>query len=431
MNDSMSRSRPRESRKQKYKNKYKKWIYAAVICLLLLILPSVIVMAWNFLGDDSENDSIVNTVSNEVKNAVDNAEEENQTEAEPANEPIAEKPETNDETAETPENSDVATGSTDDAAEKVEMAFVGDVLLGSTVSYLLERHGMDYPYTHIREQLQQPDITVANLETPITELEETKEQKSYLYRSSPETLPAFVEAGFDLVTLANNHILDYGVEGLRDTIAHLDKADIKHVGAGEDEIEAYQPVIIEQNGIKTAFIGLSMVVPRVEWKANKYNPGVAETYSYERAVKAIERAEEEADVVVVLPHWGDERQQEPKEQQVNMAYRYIDAGADLVVGSHPHVLQTVERYKGKWIVYSMGNFIFTTNDFAPSWESGIFNASCNNTGDCELKLKPITNRFAQPKFLEENEAQRLLSEMETRSQGVTIDAQGNIKPAES
>ncbi|MDT9724933.1 CapA family protein [Xylanibacillus composti] len=316
--------------------------------------------------------------------------------------------------------------------EIVRLAFVGDVLLGSTVSGLLENYGYDYPYTHVKELLQKPDLTVANLETPITDRGEPVD-KTYVYRSSPQALPAFKEAGFDVVNLANNHILDFGAEGLLDTLQYLKEAGIYHVGAGKNGQEAFAPVYVDQDGIRVAFLGFSHVVPTVDWKARNMSereptghPGVADTYDYTRPVETIAKASEQADLVIVLVHWGVEREESPRPYQVDLARRYIDAGADLIVGSHPHVLQSFEQYNGKWIAYSLGNFIFTTNDNPRTWESSILEAACTKDGECELHITPVLTKAAQPVVMEGEEGRALLSRLDALSDGVRIETDGRL-----
>lgn len=310
----------------------------------------------------------------------------------------------------------------------VTLSFVGDVLLGSTVNLLLEEHGYDYPYRHMKSILSRSDFTMANLETPITDRGEPVE-KLYAYRSDPKVLPAFKEAGFDIVNLANNHILDYHVVGLVDTFRHLREAGIHYVGAGENADEAFTPVIVEKNGIRVAVLGFSRVVPDGWWKADDNRPGVAPTYNYTRPVRAIQEAAEQADLVVVLAHWGDEREDEPNEHQIELARRYVDAGADLVIGSHPHVLQGLEHYNGKWIAYSLGNFIFTTRDDAPkTWDSGVLEAACDKEGNCDLTFVPVFTKWAQPKPMDGKEAAALIQRLNELSIDAEIDADGRVRP---
>jgi poly-gamma-glutamate capsule biosynthesis protein CapA/YwtB (metallophosphatase superfamily) len=313
-----------------------------------------------------------------------------------------------------------------DSSPVVKLAFVGDVMWASTVETRLKENGFDYPYLKVKELLQKPDITVANLETPITTRGEP-ETKQYAYRSSPDGLPAFKEAGFDLVNLANNHILDYGLEGLTDTFDVLDRYDIKRVGAGRNAKEAFQPVIIEKNGVKVAFVGFSKVVPENGWKAGTEKPGVADTYATKVPVEAVKNARKAADLVIVLAHWGKERADQPEPYQIDFAKEYIDAGADLVVGAHPHVLQGFEQYKGKWIAYSLGNFIFTMNPNPVTWESAILEATCDKSGGCSLHVTPILTKLANPEPMNAEDGAKLFERLTTISRGAEVGADGTVR----
>ncbi|MDB5054156.1 MAG: hypothetical protein JWM44_2206 [Bacilli bacterium] len=309
--------------------------------------------------------------------------------------------------------------------DSVQMAFVGDVLLASGVETLMKQNGYDYPYKDVKNYLQQPDLTIANLETPVTD-RGTEQKKEYIYRSSPLALPALAAAGVDLVNLANNHVMDYGEQGLLDTMEYLDRTGIKHIGAGHDANEAFQPVIIEKKGIKIAFLSFSHIVPDNSWKAGVNHPGVADTYNYTLPVKAIEIARTQADLVVVVTHWGVERNDKPEAYQTDLAHRYIDAGADLVVGGHPHVLQGMESYKGKWIAYSLGNFIFTTNNVPETLDTMILNASCTKDRKCTMSAIPIYTKWAKPEKMTEEQSNKLFARISTVSFHAQIKPDGQI-----
>ena len=309
--------------------------------------------------------------------------------------------------------------------DTITFTFVGDVMMAGNVGRLVADKGYDYPFQHVADRLRAADWTLANLETPISERGEP-EQKQYAYRTSPKALPAIKDAGIDVVNLANNHVLDYGREAFLDTLDHLQSAEIGYVGAGRNEEEAYRPLFVETEGIRVAILGFSMVVPDVSWKAAGDQPGVAETYDYTRPVEAIRKAAEEADLVVVMAHWGEERNPHPVAKQTEMAHRYIDAGADLVIGSHPHVLQGAEKYKDRWIFYSLGNFVFTTNEVKETWDTVILNATCTKDGACELSAEPVNNAWALPRPLEGAEAERVLSRLSEISINARVEADGKI-----
>ncbi|MBW7477006.1 CapA family protein [Paenibacillus oenotherae] len=310
----------------------------------------------------------------------------------------------------------------------IKLSFVGDILLASSVEALMKSHGFDYPYAKALPYLTKPDLLAGNLENPITTRGVPALNKQYVFKGTPDSLPALKEAGFDVVNLANNHTLDQGVEGLLDTIGHLDEAGMPNMGGGNDETEAYKPVLLEANGISVAYVGLSRVLPVGEWKATDKRPGLAETYDSTRAVKTIKEAKGQADLVVVMVHWGIERADHPNADQKRLAREYIDAGADLVIGSHPHVLQGLEQYKGKWISYSLGNFIFNMTKTENTKDTGVLDAVCTVAGDCSLQFHPMRAVASQPTPLEGEQAKVLLERLSSLSINAQVDAEGYVKP---
>lgn len=308
----------------------------------------------------------------------------------------------------------------------IHLSFVGDVMMAGNVEKMLIEKGFDYPYTEVAKWFVQDDITIANLETPVTTRGTPPENKAFIYKSPPAALPALKEAGIDVVNLANNHSMDQGVEGLLDTFSFLDKNQIAYIGAGKDMERAYAPVIVEKNGIRVAFLGFSRVIPDVSWYAGKNKPGMAATYDPALAVKAIQEARAQADLVVVIPHWGEERKDDPVDHQTQLARAYIDAGADLVVGGHPHVLQGFETYKDKWIAYSLGNFVFTRSTEPRTWESIILQASCTKSGSCALKAIPVHAELAQAVPMNDTDGQILLKRLESISINARIHSDGSV-----
>lgn len=313
----------------------------------------------------------------------------------------------------------------DEGEGKVSLAFVGDILPAARVLELMKINGYDYPFRGSKALLEAADIAAGNLEAPITVRGKPAEDKLYVFRGTVEALEAVKDAGFDFLSLANNHTLDYGWQGLSDTMDALDDAGLKHAGSGNDDKEAFEPSYIEANGMTVAFISVTRVVPVVEWKADRNRPGVAEAYSPDRAVDAIGQAKKNADVVVVMVHWGEERKDKPVAHQTDLAHRFVDAGADLVIGSHPHVLQGFESYKGKWIAYSLGNFVFSTTS-ARSSETGILNAECGKDGACSLSFTPMFAKSSQPAPMEDAEGKELLARLATLSIGATVEEDGAI-----
>ncbi|MFC4600067.1 CapA family protein [Cohnella hongkongensis] len=345
----------------------------------------------------------------------------------PASSPSAGAPEGDGQASPSAEPSSPPAGSGEEEGEggTVSLALVGDILPAARVLELMKKNGYDYPFRESKALLEAADIAAGNLEAPITERGIPAEDKQYVFRGTVESLQAVKDAGFDFVSLANNHTLDYGWEGLSDTMDALDDLGIKHAGSGNDDKEAFEPSYIEANGLTVAFVSVTRVVPVVEWKADRNHPGVAEAYSPERAVAAIEKAKSNADVVVVMAHWGKEREEKPVDHQIDLAHRFVDAGADLVVGSHPHVLQGFESYKGKWIAYSLGNFVFSTTSVRSS-ETGILHAECRADGSCELSFRPMFATYSQPAPMAEADGKALLARLSSLSIGASVEEDGSI-----
>ncbi|MDG0812021.1 CapA family protein [Cohnella rhizosphaerae] len=309
----------------------------------------------------------------------------------------------------------------------VTLAFVGDILPASTVGALIEKNGVDYPFKLAKPLLESADIAAGNLEAPITTRGTPAQNKQFVFKGKPEYLAGLKNAGFDVVSLANNHTLDQGWEGLSDTMDALDDIKLKHMGSGADDKEAFEPVYFEHTGITVAYIGVSNVVPEGSWKAGPDHPGVAETYDTTRAVAAVKKASELANIVVVMVHWGNERADTPKKAQFNVGHTLIDAGADLIIGSHPHVLQGFEAYKGKWIAYSLGNFVFTTKqDYSKTQDTGVLTATCAADGKCRLKFDPMYAKASQPGPMEPEQASALLARLNKVSYGASVDSKGRI-----
>lgn len=314
------------------------------------------------------------------------------------------------------------------SGETVRLAFVGDIMLGSSVEKLMRKKGLEYPFEGALPYLQRADLTAGNLENPITKRGVPAQNKSFVFKGAPDLLPPLKNAGFDIVSLANNHTLDQGIEGLLDTMRYLDEAGIRHAGGGRNDTEAFAPVYLETKGVKVAYIGLSRVVPESSWKADKNRAGVAEAYDASRAKAAIRDARKRADLVVVMVHWGVERQDYPVQHQKTLAHAFVDAGADVVIGSHPHVMQGFEYYKNRWIAYSLGNFIFNTTSNPKTKMSGVLDAVCTKNGECGLKLNPMFADNSRPVPMKAADGAALLARLSKLSVNVVFDKDGVAAP---
>ncbi|MCE2532118.1 MAG: CapA family protein [Acidimicrobiia bacterium] len=227
----------------------------------------------------------------------------------------------------------------------------GDVLMDRT-----EPAGID-PFEFIRPSLASADIAVVNAEMAISD-RGTAVDKEYVFRAPPQAAARIAAAGIDVANLANNHAGDYGADALLDSVGWLETAGVVALGAGADDTAAYAPRVLHTAGdVRVAFVGASMVVP---WgfPAEPDRPGIASARPTTRIVESVRAASREADVVIVVIHWGIERRTCPTSEQFDVTRELLDAGADAVIGHHPHVLQPVEFVGGKLVAYSLGNFVW-------------------------------------------------------------------------
>jgi hypothetical protein len=237
----------------------------------------------------------------------------------------------------------------------VRIAFGGDVHAEGPIRAALLAG--DTPLDDVAPVFGSADLAVVNLETAVGVLGAPAD-KQFTFQAPAELVRALVAAGIDVVNLANNHALDYGVEALFETIAEAEAAGLRVVGAGRDADDAYAPVVIDVAGQRVAVVGLSRVLPVIAWAATSSRPGLASAYDEAAAVAAVRAAEQLADWVVVTIHWGTELADCPVKHQLRLAERLTAAGADVVVGHHPHVLQPIDTVNGAPVAYSLGNLVF-------------------------------------------------------------------------
>ncbi|MDI9330831.1 MAG: CapA family protein [Alphaproteobacteria bacterium] len=240
-------------------------------------------------------------------------------------------------------------------ATTVSMIFVGDLMLAETPGQLIAR-GVD-PLRHVAPLLREADVRIANLETVVARSGQAVPNKIYTFRAHPRVLPV-LKRHFDAVSLANNHTGDFGRVALTEMLSLLHEAGLPWFGDGLDLARAHRPLIIERKGVRIALLGYNEFFPR-SFEADHDRAGVAWSDD-ERVVRDIRlaRTHDRADVVIPFMHWGVEYEPLASERQRRLARRMIDAGADVVIGTHPHVTQEIETYRGKPIFYSLGNFVF-------------------------------------------------------------------------
>lgn len=322
-------------------------------------------------------------------------------------------------------------GGTIDSALDLEpaaftMLFAGDVYLQDNITAAYDADGLSGILSEdLQEEFSAADLVMVNEEFPFGTGGEPAEDKQYTFRVDPSYVTILQEMGVDIVSLANNHVLDYGQDVLSQTFETLDAAEIAYVGAGESIERAKDWVSYEFGTTSVAVLCASRVIPVIDWDVRNSQPGVFTTYDETLLVEQIEAAKEENDLVVVYVHWGVEKSDEPEDYQRQLAESYIDAGADLVVGAHPHVLQGIEYYEGVPIVYSLGNFMFhETID-----STALLKVTVED-GELSLALVAAKASDSQTYALEGDAAQEVLSYIESISFDVQIGEDGTVSPAQ-
>jgi poly-gamma-glutamate synthesis protein (capsule biosynthesis protein) len=293
----------------------------------------------------------------------------------------------------------------------VTVALTGDILLDRGVRKYLDSEGVDYPYEKVRDILSRFDIVFGNLECPITE-GGVPALKSWnlVFKADIENSNALRRAGYDVLNLANNHVMDYGTEGLLSTLDALEKSGIKEVGAGEDSKKARLPVYVEAKGIVIGFLGYS-TFPHEGYFFFADRPDVAYA-DINRIDDEIRNARENCDFLIVSFHWGKEFDFYPYDYQRELAYLAVDSGADVVVGHHPHVLQEIEEYNGSHIFYSLGNFVFDWQVPLGTDETVIVGLTLSGDGIREVELIPVQIKDCQPVPAHGDKAERILGRLQ-------------------
>lgn len=303
-------------------------------------------------------------------------------------------------------------------------------MLGRSIGDGIRQHGASWPLEHVAPLLQAADIAFVNLESPLTDGGQAA-NKDFVFHGPPEGARGLSNAGIDVVSLANNHALDYGTTGLEDTWSALKAAGVAEAGSGANTAAAHTPVIVERNGLRLAFLAYVNTLPdsgsgfdAASTAATADRPGVA-WLTPEAVAADVANARKEADIVIVSMHTGYEYQEAPSELQSAAAHAAIDAGASLVLGGHPHVLQGIETYHGGLIIYSLGNFVFDFDqvDYAhaglPSALSAVLRVRLTKAGvaGCDVAPVLIDEADGRPRPVSGAEAEPVLERLRRLSDG--------------
>jgi poly-gamma-glutamate capsule biosynthesis protein CapA/YwtB (metallophosphatase superfamily) len=310
-----------------------------------------------------------------------------------------------------------------EAAKPLKVIAVGDMMLDGTARPVMQANGYDYPFTDMRSYFAGAQIVFGNLEGPLTTRGTPEQDKTYVFRSPPDKVgQALRNAGFTVVSLANNHTLDFGAEGLAETIEALDAVGIAHVGAGENLQAARRPAFFDVGGKRVAVLAYSLTLPE-HFYAEANKPGTA--FGHEAHVRAdVVAARQQADIVLVSFHWGQEGKTTLREYQTRLGHVAIDAGAAAVIGHHPHILQGIEHYKDGVILYSLGNFTFGSYS-KDAQVSAVAELTFDGQHVSTLRLYPINvNNFQvefQPKPLTGTSATSVIDTVRTLSAALNTE----------
>ena len=293
----------------------------------------------------------------------------------------------------------------------ITVSAVGDMIFDRDVKELITETNGEEPLSQVAARLAAADITVGNLESPLSDGGNRDKAKTIAFRGDPRGVAGLARAGFDFLSLANNHILDYGADALDDTVRLLDEHGIGYAGAGPDRSAAWAPAVAQRKGATVAFLSFSHILP-AGFVATDSRAGLARGLNNMGTVEeAIRSVKSEYDYVIVSFHWGAEYEDDCSGDQVEDAHRAIDAGADMVMGHHPHVIQAVEYYNGRLIAYSLGDFVFDHYS-RKTGEAFILEASLGPAGVSDVVITPVyLNGNGKPEYVHGEEATTILERL--------------------
>lgn len=297
-------------------------------------------------------------------------------------------------------------------ARSVRLMAVGDVMLGWEVGRKIKRKGPAAPWVGVKTHLDQADLVVANLECVISDRGQPWPTKRIHLRAPLAAADSLVAGGVDVVSVANNHALDFGADAFSDMLRRIDERGIGYVGGGSNAAAAAAPLIVEENGLRIAFLGYVLPFssrPRFstrDWEAGLNRAGLV-IGTPDRVRRDVAQAGSSADLVVVSVHGGVEYKAQPNSAQRAFAEAAIDAGAALVLGHHPHVLQGYMRRAGTLVAFSLGNFLFARFDGAPN-DTAILDVTLTPAGVTSVDWIPLVIEGGIPRAASPAEAARIL-----------------------
>lgn len=312
----------------------------------------------------------------------------------------------------------------------VSIAFAGDILFDSNYAVMskLLANGGDIAAgidSALLNEMRNVDIMVLNNEFPYSDRGEPTPEKQFTFRARPQTVSYLGDMGVDLVSLANNHAYDYGESAFLDTMDTLEGAGIAYMGAGRNLEEARRPVYYIINNIKIAFVAATQIerLDNPDTRgATESSAGVFRCWNGDNLLETVREAKENSDFVIVFLHWGTENVETIDWAQEKQAPEVVEAGADLVIGAHPHCLQQISMVNGVPVVYSLGNFWFNSKTV----DTGMVRVTLNENGLQSLQFVPCLQSGCRTTLVQGEEKNRILNYIRTLSDGIQIDDEGYV-----
>lgn len=312
----------------------------------------------------------------------------------------------------------------------VTVGFAGDILFDDEYAIManLLRRGKNLENAisePLLAKMRDVDIMMVNNEFPYTDRGTPTEDKTYTFRADTSTVGYLEDMGADIVSVANNHIYDFGEEGFLDTLSTLEESKIPYVGAGRNLQEAASPVYFISGDIKIAFLAATQIerLDNPDTKgATENTPGVFRCWNPDKLYEAVAKAKEDSDFVIVYIHWGTENVSEPDWAQLDQAPKLAEAGADLIIGDHPHCLQGIQYFGDVPVIYSLGNFLFNSR----TMDTCMVQVNISPAGLESFQFIPAIQQDCSTDFAYGEEKDRIISYMNSISYGVNIDSEGMV-----
>ncbi len=321
--------------------------------------------------------------------------------------------------------------------EATVIDFTGDINFSegiATMNYLdSKQNGIkDCISEDLRTELASADITMVNNECTYSNRGTPIPNKDYTFRAKPERVGILQDLGVDIAGIANNHVFDYGEDALLDTIETLDDAEIPHVGAGKNLKDASEPVYFIINGRKIGFTAATQIERAIQYtqEATDSEPGVLKTLNASKYVSVLEETKKNCDYVIAFVHWGTEGKANYESDQKALAEKFVNAGADVIIGGHTHCLQGISYIDDVPIIYSLGNFWFSLSkdDSTQKEKTGVSQVIIDEDGELYFRFLPCVQENNQTSLVtSKSEKNEIFSYMEEISDGISIDEDGFVE----